>query len=67
MIKKQIRHHKSFYAFGISTLIIAFTMLCATALAALYLLTAYSSYKSVENKAEYIQTYYESNENNNEQ
>ena len=50
---------KKAYTFGVSTIIIVFTLLCITAMAALTMLSAYSDYYTVQEKAAQIQEYYQ--------
>ena len=50
---------RRFYNFGITTIILVFTMLCITVVSALSMLSAYSEYHRVEQEAERIQLYYE--------
>ena len=47
------------YLFGISTMIIVFTLLCITAIASLTMLSAYSDYHAVQERATQIQEYYQ--------
>lgn len=50
---------KKSYTFGVSTIIIVFTLLCITAVSALTMLLAYSDYHAVQEKAALIQEYYQ--------
>ena len=50
---------KKAYTFGVSTIIIVFTLLCITAVAALTILAARSDYHSVQERATEIQEYYQ--------
>lgn len=50
---------RRFSNFGITTIILVFTMLCITAISALSMLSAISEYRKVEQEAERIQFYYE--------
>lgn len=50
---------RRFSNFGITTIILVFTMLCITAISALSMLSAISEYRRVEQEAERIQFYYE--------
>ena len=50
---------RRFYNFGITTIILVFSMLCITAISALSMLSAYSDYRKAEQDAERIQQYYQ--------
>lgn len=50
---------KKSYTFGVSTIIIVFSLLCITAVASLTMLSAYSDYHEAQEKAAQIQEYYQ--------
>lgn len=47
------------YTFGISTIIIVFTLLCITAVCALSMFYAHSDYHAIKEEATQIQEYYQ--------
>ena len=50
---------KKMHTFGISTIIIVFSLLCITAVASLNMLSAYADYHAIQEKAIQIQEYYQ--------
>ncbi len=50
---------KKNHTFGVSTIILTFTLLCVTALCALTLLAAYADYNSVVEHGAQIQAFYQ--------
>ena len=50
---------KKAYTFGVSTIILVFTLLCITAVSVLTMLAAYSEYHEIQEKATQIQEYYQ--------
>ena len=50
---------KKIHTFGVSTIIIVFTLLCITAVSALTMLSAYADYHEVCERAAQVQEYYQ--------